>query len=118
MTEIRSAVGSVMLSTDRMEQTLAFYADALGFRLKFRDGDEWATLDGNGATVALAGPREQSEDAIALAIKVADLDAAIKAGVEAGGTLVSSAASGGHEIRAQLRDPEGHLLMLYTPVKG
>ena len=116
MTDAVTSVGSVVLATERMDQALAFYSGVLGFDLKFRDGNEWAALDGRGATVSLAGPRERSADPVSLAIKVVDLDAAISAAVRGGGTLVSGPVAGAHESRAELRDPDGHLLMLYTPV--
>jgi predicted enzyme related to lactoylglutathione lyase len=117
MTRSGTSVGSVVLATERMDEALTFYSRVLGFDLKFRDGDEWAALDGGGVTVALAGPRERSADPVSLAIKVVDLDAALASALQGGATLVTGPVAGPHEIRAELRDPDGHLLTLYTPVR-
>jgi catechol 2,3-dioxygenase-like lactoylglutathione lyase family enzyme len=118
MTQAGTSIGSVVLATERMEEALAFYSGVLGFALTFRDGDEWAALDGQGVTVALAGPRERAADPVSLAVKVVDLDAALSAAVGGGATLVTGPVTGAHEIRAEVRDPDGHLLTLYTPVRG
>jgi predicted enzyme related to lactoylglutathione lyase len=54
---------------------------------------------------------------VSLAIKVVDLDAALASALQGGATLVTGPVAGPHEIRAELRDPDGHLLTLYTPVR-
>ena len=47
-------VRMVLLSTDDLDASIAFYTETLGFALKFRDGAHYAALDGGSVTVALA----------------------------------------------------------------
>jgi catechol 2,3-dioxygenase-like lactoylglutathione lyase family enzyme len=53
----------VVLSTDDLEDSMAFYTETLGFELKFRDGSHFAALDaaalGLGATQARRGSRAE-----------------------------------------------------------
>jgi catechol 2,3-dioxygenase-like lactoylglutathione lyase family enzyme len=52
--------GNVTVYVSDMDRAVAFYRDALGLRLAFRAGDEWASIDaGGGLQLGLhpAGPR-------------------------------------------------------------
>ena len=44
----------IMLSTDHLEASIAFYVETLGMKLKFRDGDRFAAIDAGPITLALA----------------------------------------------------------------
>ena len=112
----RARVGSVILSTQDMSAALAFYRDAFGFEAIMADGEHWATVDGYGTKLSLAGKREQLGEPVALAVKVADLDATLAAAMAAGGLQVGEIALSAHERRVSLRTPDGHLISLYSPL--
>lgn len=105
---------SVVLRVDDMDEACRFYTEVLGFTLKVRDGGRWAALDGGGVTVALAGGTERPPDATAISVKVADVPAALRRALGGGAVLVAAPAEGAHEIRAAVRDTEGHLVYLYS----
>lgn len=109
------ALRSIVLAVDDMDAACRFYTEVLGYALKVRDGDRWATIDAGGVTLALAGAGERPPDPVALSIKVADVAAALRLAVAGGASLVNGPTEGPHEIRAAVRDPAGHLLYLYSP---
>jgi predicted enzyme related to lactoylglutathione lyase len=108
-------VGNVLVPVGDLDEAIAFYSEALGLPLKFRDGDRYAALDGGGVTIALVAPEEQvSGTATAPAYKVADVARAAQILTEAGALPVSGPETGPHEIRAVLRDPSGNVFVLYS----
>jgi len=81
-------VRMVILSTDDLDSSIAFYKDTLGMPLKFRDGDRYAAIDGGSVTIALATSIDHPHPGqIAVGIKTGDVDAAARAVEAAGGTL-------------------------------
>jgi len=93
-----------------------FYASALGFPVKFTDGDRYAALDAGGVTLALAGPAEDVTGGVpAASIKVPDVAAALDAVASAGGSVVRARERGPHETRAVARDPWGNAFIVYGP---
>ena len=107
-------VGMVIHPVKNLASAAAFYADGLGLRQLFRDGDRFCSFDAGGVTVALAAGDEAVADATAVSYKVADLDAAIRYLVDSGADLLRGPEEGPHENRAVLRDPAGNPLILYT----
>jgi catechol 2,3-dioxygenase-like lactoylglutathione lyase family enzyme len=105
----------VMVSTDDLDASIAFY-DALGFRLKFRDGDHYAALDGGSITLALATEVDHPMPGeLVVGIKTDDVDAATRAVLGAGGSVVSQPRDDAHERRAVVRDGQGNGLVFYSP---
>jgi len=97
-----------------LDAALAFYVTALGMSLIFRDGDRFAAVSAGGVTLALvAGSEDVSGGVPAPAYKVADLDIAVAAAEAAGADVVAGIQAGPHELRATVRDPSGHLMILY-----
>jgi lactoylglutathione lyase len=47
-------VRMVVLSTDDLDESIRFYSETLGMKLKFRDGAHYAALAGGSITLALA----------------------------------------------------------------
>jgi len=93
-----------------------FYAAAFGFAPKFIDGDRYAALDAGATTLALAGPAEDVTDGdSAAAVKVTDVEAAMRAVVAAGGSVSRQSDAGPHEVRAVVRDPWGNPIVIYAP---
>lgn len=109
-------VGHVLLPVSDLDRALAFYHDVLGLKVRFRDGDRYAALDGDGTTIALAAPGEQPVTGHpALGLKVPDVGRTAEA-FRASGAAVGDVTTGGHEQRAVLRDPDGNVLVLYGPI--
>ncbi|GIH98795.1 VOC family protein [Planobispora takensis] len=112
-----SKLGNVLIPVDDLDKAIAFYCDALGLTVKFRDGDRFAALDGGGVTVALATAGEQVAGAVtAPSYKVGDTARAVRELSEAGAEVVLGPETGPHETRAVLRDPSGNVFVLYSPL--
>src|ERR1700677_4523391 len=94
-------VRMVVLSTDNLEESIKFYTETLGFPLKFRDGDHFATLDGGTVTIALATAIDHPiPGQVVVGIKTDDVDGAARTIEESGGRIVKAPYDGAHERRA------------------
>lgn len=103
-------IRQVFIVARELEQQCAFYRDALGMTLKFRDGNEWAQFDGGDVSFALAGPREALGAAPGTAVpvfEVTDLEAFLLTVVEGGGTHGAVRDMGAHGRTVLVRDPCG-----------
>ena len=110
LSQVLHPVGDVGAAVD-------FYAAAFGFESKFIDGDRYAALDAGATTLALAGPAEDVTDGeSAAAVKVADVEGALRAVGAAGGSVQRQPEIGPHEVRAVVRDPWGNPVVVYAPV--
>jgi catechol 2,3-dioxygenase-like lactoylglutathione lyase family enzyme len=97
-----------------LDAALKFYVSGLGMSLAFRDGDRFAAVSAGGVTLALvAGSEDVTSGVPAPAYKVADLELAVTAAEADGAEVVVRSQPGPHELRAVLRDPSGHLIVLY-----
>ena len=97
-----------------LSSALAFYVTGLGMALGFRDGDRFASVQAGGVTLALVAGKEDITGGVpAPAYKVADLGSAVAAAQAAGAEIVAGIHPGPHELRAVIRDPSGHLIVLY-----
>jgi predicted enzyme related to lactoylglutathione lyase len=107
--------GNILVPVDDLDRAIAFYSEALGLPVKFRDGDRFAALDGGGVTIALVTPAEQvAGTATAPAYRVGDVARATQILADAGAVPVSGPEAGPHEIRSVLRDPSGNVFVLYS----
>ena len=95
---------------------LAFYQDALGLSVKFRDGDRYAEFHRQEVSLALTAGGEAVTDRPAIGISVPDLEAALAAVLRAGGAVVGPVTEGPHELRAVVRDPAGNQLVVFSPL--
>lgn len=114
--ELRTSarIGNITHPVTDVAAAAEFYMSAFGLPLKFVDGDRYAALDGNGTTLALAGPEEDVTGGVpAASFKVADVAATLAALEQAGATVVRPAEAGPHEVRAVVRDPWGNKLVVY-----
>lgn len=111
--DVRSAV----LAVSNMDAACRFYGEGLGLSPVFRDGDSWAVFSGGHLNIALAGPDQNLPAPSALNIKVSDVQDALDHAVAAGASVVQPISRGDHEIRAALKDPEGHLFYVYSPAQ-
>lgn len=107
----------VVLSTDDLDESIRFYTETLGMKLKFRDGAHYAALDGGSITVALATAVDHPiPGQVVVGIKTADVDAAAKAVEANGGGIVKGPYDDAHERRAVVFDHEGNGLVFYSPL--
>jgi len=97
-------------AADDFDAQCAFYQNALGLELQFRDGDQWAQFKAGDVSFALAGERERMGASPGQAIgvfEVTDLDAFLANVRGAGGTHGGVRDMGGHGRSALCRDPAG-----------
>jgi lactoylglutathione lyase len=107
-------IGNVFYRVPDMDAAVRFYTEVLGFGLKFRDGEHWAAFDVGGATLAVEGGAPGGPGGATVSLRVEGLDAVV-ADLRARGATVGDVQAGGHERRAELRDPAGNQLLLYEP---
>ncbi|GAA0620334.1 VOC family protein [Sporichthya brevicatena] len=111
-------VRMVVLSTDNLDESIAFYTETLGFALKFRDGAHFAALDGGSVTLALATAIDHPiPGQVVVGIKTDDVDAAAKAIEASGGAIVKGPYDDAHERRAVVYDNKGNGLVFYKPLQ-
>jgi len=101
--------------TGDMDRAVAFYRDALGLRMKFQDGANWAQFDAGGVNFSLSSPAEAAEGASGAVVifEVEDIDAITQRLAAAGAAVVSTRDMGSHGRAATFRDPDGNLVQLF-----
>jgi predicted enzyme related to lactoylglutathione lyase len=110
-------VRMIVLSTDDLDDSIAFYNETLGFPLKFRDGTHFAALDGGSVTLALATALDHPiPGKVAVGIKTADVDAAAAAVEANGGAILRAPYDDAYERRAVVYDHMGNGLVFYSPL--
>src|SRR5919202_1814587 len=65
-------LGNVFYRVRDMDTAVTFYAQVLGLRLKFRDGNNWAAFDVAGVTLALEGGSSQPGATVSLRVRGLD----------------------------------------------
>lgn len=110
-------VRMIVLSTEDLDASIAFYTETLGMPLKFRDGGHFAAIDGGSVTIALATRIDHPlPGQVVVGIRTSDVDAAAAAVEAAGGAIVTPAYDDAHERRAVVYDVSGNGLVLYSPL--
>lgn len=110
-------VRMVILTTDDLDESIAFYSGTLGMPLKFRDGAQYAALDGGTVTLALATATDHPlPGKVVVGIKTADVDGAARAVEASGGTIIKAPYDDAHERRAVVYDNKGNGLVFYSPL--
>ena len=108
----------VVLSTDDLDASIAFYTETLGFELKFRDGAHFAALDGGAVTLALATSVDHPIPGhVVVGIRTEDVDGAAQAVEASGGAIVRGPYDDAHERRAVVYDDKGNGLVFYSPLQ-
>ena len=109
-------VRQVVLSTDNLDESIAFYTETLGFALKFRDGSHYAALDGGAITVALATSIDHPlPGKVVVGIRTDDVDGAQAAVEKAGGTISIAPHDYPGGRRFFFREPGGAEFLVYWP---
>lgn len=110
-------VRMVMISTEDLDASIAFYTEALGMTLKFRDGGHFAALDGGSLTLALATKVDHPFPGKTVpSLKTPDVDAAAAAVEAGGGAIITAPYDDAHERRAVVYDNAGNPLVFYSPL--
>lgn len=110
-------VRMIMLSTDDLDASIAFYTETLGMPLKFRDGAHFAALDGGSVTIALATSVDHPMPGkVVPGIRTDDVDGAAAAIEAGGGAIAKGPYDDAHERRAVVYDAQGNGLVLYSPL--
>ncbi|WP_168581848.1 VOC family protein [Gephyromycinifex aptenodytis] len=110
-------VRMILVSTEDLDESIAFYTQTLGMTLKFRDGSHFAAIDGGSVTIALATAIDHPlPGKVVVGIKTADVDAAAKAVEAGGGAIVKGPYDDAHERRAVVYDNQGNGLVFYSPL--
>lgn len=93
----------------------AFYEQALGLQMKFRDQDRWIQYGVGGTNVALACAEEAAPAAAGLVpvFEVEDFAGAQERIAAAGGQVLGERDMGSHGAVLSLRDPEGNIVQLF-----
>lgn len=107
----------IILSTDDLDDSIKFYGETLGMGLKFRDGAQFAALDGGPVTLALATEVDHPiPGQVVVGIKTDDVDGAAKAVEDSGGGIVRGPYDDAHERRAVVYDNKGNGIVFYKPL--
>ncbi len=110
-------VRMILLSTDDLDASLAFYCESLGMTLKFRDGTHFAALDAGPVTLALATSLDHPlPGQVVVGVKTSDVDAAAREVEAAGGVIVKGPYDDAHERRVVVYDNKGNALVFYSPL--
>lgn len=103
-----------------MNETAAFYRDALGLTLKFQDGERWAQFDAGGANFSLSSADEAPMDAAGgvVVFEVTGLEAVADKITASGGEVLGRRDMGSHGRTLTFRDPSGNLVQLFERAAG
>lgn len=105
-----STVSEILIPVADIGSSLGFYVGRLGFKLKFRDGDRYAALDGGDITLALLGPGENvAGTRVSVGVRTDDILAATYA-IDA--KAASRIERGPHELRVVVEDPDGNAVVV------
>ena len=106
--------GLIMIPVDDLSAAVIFYHNRLGLDIRFRDGDRFCVLNGNGLTIALAAMKERVTNTTVAAFKVENLEIAVDLLKKEGMKFVGGIELGPHESRAVVIDPCGNELVIFS----
>lgn len=106
---------TVFVVARRPGELHAFYEQALGLPLKFRDQDKWIQYGISNTNVALASVEEAApaEAGLVMVFEVDDFTGAKERVEAAGGQVLGVRDMGPHGAVLSLRDPEGNVVQLF-----
>lgn len=113
-----AALARIVVSVTSLEKALPLYEDVLDLRRKHESPGIVGLGLARGIELILHERTPTAGDAgIAPSFRVANVDSVVKAALEAGATLVDAPADQPWgEREAVLRDADGHLIMIATPI--
>lgn len=106
---------NVFVVAEQPDRLHAFYAQALGLQLKFRDEDRWIQYGVGNTNVALASRAEAmpATTGVVMVFEVDSFDAVAERVRAGGGELLGERDMGDHGAVLSLRDPEGNIVQLF-----
>lgn len=116
MSEVIGKPDLLLVPVKEMDEAVAFYTEALGCELRFRDGDRFASLALGELKIGLAAPGEHPGEAPALSLRVGSLEDAAARVRAAGADPAGQVTESEHERSLGVADPAGNLFVLYQPV--
>ena len=102
----------LLCPVDDLDAAVAFYRDALGLPVKFRDGGRYCAIDAGGFTLGLAAGEERIVTEAAPAFRVENIEHSMAAMLAAGASIARPLERGPHEARVVLHAPGGGTLVL------
>lgn len=108
-------IQTVYVAADEVAACAAFYEQALGLPVRFRDGERWVQFTVDGVGFAVASRDEAASGAASGAVVVFEAtDAADHDRIVAGGaSLIGERDMGDHGRTRTYRDPAGNLMQLF-----
>jgi predicted enzyme related to lactoylglutathione lyase len=109
-------IRTVYYAVDDMARATRFYEEALGFAVKFADGDRWTQFDGARGALALASGSETVPDqrgAVAV-FGTEDLEATCTAIERAGGRILARRDMASHGTVVTFADTEGNVGQIFA----
>lgn len=108
-------IQNVYYVTDDMNESVAFYRDVLGLKMKFQDGERWAQLDANGSNFSLSSKEEAAKGAVGATVvfEVTGMDQMATQIAAAGGEILGTRDMGSHGRTLTFRDPVGNIAQLF-----
>lgn len=106
----------IFLVPSDLTRSYQFFADSIGLKLQFRDGDRWIQFDAGTVSLALACPEEglgAPSDTPVPVFEVASLDDAATTLREAGSSIVRVRDMGTHGRTLLAIEPNGAYLALW-----
>ena len=109
--------GNVTVMVANMNRSIQFYTEALGLKLKYRHGDDWAEVEAPGLTIGLhlagkVGPQPGKSESLSIGFTVEKIDAAIGTLKKKGVTFSPHRVDEGPVLLAFFSDPDGNPLYL------
>jgi len=104
-------IQNVFYVTDNMDRLQEFYEQALGLKLKFRDGERWSQFVLGDGNFSLSSPDEAPEGAegATVVFEVSDIESRKQMIVASGGSIVSERDMGSHGKTLAFTDPAGNV---------
>jgi glyoxylase I family protein len=126
---MRFRVHGVRYQTRDLGRSIGFYTGHLGFVLKHRQGDAFASVTCDGLDLLLSGPRSSGAQPMSdgrqqeaggwnrLVLQVDDLSAVVESMKAAGLEFRNEIVSGPGGRQTQLLDPDGNPVELFEPTR-
>ena len=110
-------IGNVFYVVDDVEESMKFYRDVIGLKLKFQDGDRWAAFDVGTTTLALARSEAQEPRSAGatVSLRASDVDE-WAAEASQRGLAIGEVETGPHERTLSVTDPDGNRLVVFSPL--
>lgn len=103
---------SLFIPAQSLEMELQFFAQGLGLKTRFRDGQRYAAVDAGCLTIGIAAEDERICTQAATVFRVSDIQQSLALLIAAGARLLRPVERGPHEWRAVVASPAGHHLIL------